>query len=77
MRGIGDENMRYLLYSRPILKDLCHGQTRLIRKLSIENKIKFNSVDNILMKNKGNQREQISFNKDKIVNVLSFDLILS
>ena len=52
-----------------------HGQTRLIRKLSNENKLSFDSIEKILMEDKGNQREQISFNKSKIIDVLPFDLV--
>ena len=42
-----------------------HGQTKLIRKLSVEKNLNFDSVEKILTENKGNQREQISFNKDR------------
>ena len=52
-----------------------HGQTRLIRKLSNENKLNFDSIEEILLEDKGNQREQISFNKSKIIDVLPFDLV--
>lgn len=52
-----------------------HGQTRLIRKLSVDKKLDFIAVDNILIEDKGNQKEKISFNKDRILDVLPFDLI--
>lgn len=52
-----------------------HGQTKLIRKLSVEKNLNFDSVEKILTENKGNQREQISFNKDRIVQALPFNIV--
>lgn len=66
-----------LVYSVIIYEDRTpsHVQTKLIRKLSVENNLNFDSVEKILTENKGNQREQISFDKDRIVQVLPFDLV--
>ena len=50
-----------------------HGQTIRIKKLSIKNLITFDEVEKILLEEKGNQHEQISFNKSKIMSVLPFN----
>ena len=41
----------------------------------VEKNLNFDSVEKILTENKGNQREQISFNKDRIVQALSFNIV--
>lgn len=45
-----------------------------IRKLSSKKLLTFDDIDKILLEQKGNQHEQISFNKSKIISVLPFDL---
>ena len=52
-----------------------HGQAKQLRKLSNEGKITFDSVEEILCKSKGNQQEQISFNKERIEKVLPTELL--
>ena len=51
-----------------------HGQTIRIRKLSTNKLLTFDDIDKILLEEKGNQHEKISFNKLKIISVLPFDL---
>lgn len=51
-----------------------YAQTIRIRKLSKKKIITFNEIDKILLEQKGNQHEKISFNKSKIISVLPFDL---
>lgn len=45
-----------------------------IRKLSSKKLLTFDDIDKILLEQKGNQHEQISFNKSKFISVLPFDL---
>lgn len=52
-----------------------HAQTIEIRKLSKSKKLDFNSLEDILCQKKGNQNDQISFNKDKIESVLPTELL--
>lgn len=51
-----------------------HGQAIRIRKLGSKKLLTFDDVDKILLEEKGNQHEKISFNKSKIINVLPFSL---
>lgn len=51
-----------------------YAQTIRIRKLSKKKIITFNEIDKILLEQKGNQHEKISFNKSKMISVLPFDL---
>lgn len=51
-----------------------YAQTIRIRKLSKKKIITFNEIYKILLEQKGNQHEKISFNKSKIISVLPFDL---
>jgi len=51
-----------------------HGQTIRIKKLSTKKLLTFDDIDKILLEEKGNQHEKISFNKSKIISVLPFDL---
>lgn len=66
-----------LLYSTFIYDDLTpsHGQAIKIRELSKKKQLNYNTLDEILSKIKGNQNEQISFNKEKIEAVLPVDLL--
>lgn len=47
-----------------------HAQTIKIRKLAKEKKLDFDTLEKLLDEKKGNQNEQITFNKNKIENVL-------
>ena len=47
-----------------------HAQTIKIRKLAKEKKLNFDTLEKLLDEKKGNQNEQIAFNKNKIENVL-------
>lgn len=51
------------------------AQAIKIRKLSEENKLTVETIDNILLEEKGNQHQQISFNKVNIENVLPKELL--
>lgn len=66
-----------LVYMGITYEDLTpsHGQAKQLRKLSNEGKITFDSVEEILCKSKGNQQEQISFNKKRIEKVLPTELL--
>ena len=66
-----------LVYMGITYEDLTpsHGQAKQLRKLSNEGKITFDSVEEILCKSKGNQQEQISFNKERIEKVLPTELL--
>ena len=52
-----------------------HSQAIRIRKLSKKKLLTFDGIDKILLEEKGNQHEKISFNKSKIISVLPFDLV--
>ncbi len=66
-----------LLYSTFIYDDLTpsHGQAIKIRELSKKKQLNYNTLDEILSQSKGNQNEQISFNKEKIESVLPSELL--
>lgn len=66
-----------LVYMGITYEDLTpsHGQAKQLRKLSNEGNITFDSVEEILCKSKGNQQEQISFNKERIEKVLPIELL--
>ena len=51
------------------------AQAIKIRKLTEKKKLDFDILEKILCEEKGNQHEKISFNKSKIISVLSFDLV--
>lgn len=51
-----------------------HAQAIRIRKLSSKKFLTFDDIDKILLEEKGNQHEKISFNKSKIISVLHFNL---
>ena len=51
-----------------------HSQAIRIKKLSVKQMITFDEVEKILLEQKRNQHEQISFNKSKIMSVLPFNL---
>ena len=47
-----------------------HAQEIKIKKIAKDNKIDFDILEGILNEKKGNQNNKISFNKEKIENVL-------
>ena len=51
------------------------AQVIKIRKLVDKKKIDFNTLEKILCEEKGNQHEQIAFNKEKIISVLPPELL--
>ena len=52
-----------------------HGQAIIIRKLSEKKKLTYEKLEDLLREKKGNQNERITFNKQKIEEVLPFDLV--
>lgn len=66
-----------LVYSVIEYEDLTpsHNQTIRIRNLSKEKRLDIDSLEDILLEEKGNQKEQISFNKDKIEKALPSELL--
>lgn len=68
-----------LLYSTIQYMDITpsHAQAIVIRKLSKEKKLNFNELEKIMDQKKGNQNEQISFNKEKIMSVIPIELLNS
>lgn len=65
-----------LVYSTMIYDDLSpsHAQTIRIRKLSEQKKLNAEELEKILSEEKGNQHEQISFNRENIERVLPYEL---
>lgn len=66
-----------LLYNSIIYEDATpsYAQSRKIRELSSNKKLTFDMIEKILDQMKGNQNERITFNKNKINNVLPKNLI--
>ena len=52
-----------------------HGQAIKIRKLSEKKQLTYEKLEDLLSEKKGNQNERITFNKQKIEEVLPFDLV--
>lgn len=69
-----DEQM--LVYSEMTYEDLSpsHAQAIRIRKLSEKKQLNADTLEDILTEQKGNQHEQISFNKENIEKVLPYEL---
>ena len=65
-----------IVYSAIIYEDTTpsHAQAIRIRKLSSKKLLTFDDIDKILLEEKGNQHEKISFNKSKIISALPFNL---
>ncbi len=65
-----------LVYAGITYNDLIpsHAQAIKIRELSKNKKLTYDSLEELLTQNKGNQNEQISFNKEKIESVLPLEL---
>ena len=51
-----------------------HAQAIKIRKMSKSKKLEFNTLEELICEKKGNQQEQIQYNKDKIYKALPFEL---
>lgn len=66
-----------LVYMGITYEDLTpsHAQAIKIRQLCKEKNFNFDVLEDILCQNKGNQNEQISFNKEKIESVLPSELL--
>ena len=65
-----------LLYSEIVYEELTpsHAQAIKIRELSKNKQLNDDSLEKILDEKKGNQNEKISFNKDKIVKALPYEM---
>ncbi len=66
-----------LVYMGITYEDLTpsHGQAKKIRELAKDKKLTFDSLEEILCEQKGNQHEQISFNKNNIEEALPSELL--
>jgi ParB family chromosome partitioning protein len=66
-----------LVYMGITYEDLTpsHGQAIKIRQLAKDKKLTFDSLEDILCEQKGNQHEQISFNKSNIEKALPSELL--
>ena len=71
------QEQQKLVYMGITYEDLTpsHGQAIKIRELAKNKELTFDSLEDILLEEKGNQREQISFNKDKIEKALPSALL--
>lgn len=71
------KNEQKLVHSEMIYDDLSpsHAQAIRIRKLSEKKKLDADKLEKILLEKKGNQHEQISFNRENIESVLPYDLL--
>ena len=71
------QEQQKLVYMGITYEDLTpsHGQAIKIRELAKNKELTFDSLEDILLEEKGNQREQISFNKDKIEKALPSELL--
>lgn len=66
-----------LVYASITYEDLTpsHSQTKRIRELSKQKLLNYNTLEKIFLEKKGNQNDQISFNKNNIESVLPYDLL--
>lgn len=66
-----------LVYTEVTYDDLTpsHSQAKQIRELSKEKKLNLDVIESILSQQKGNQKDQISFNKDRIEKALPSELL--
>lgn len=66
-----------LVYASITYEDLTpsHAQTKRIRELSKKKLLDYNALEEIFLEKKGNQNDQISFNKKNIETVLPHDLL--
>ena len=72
-----NKEQQKLVYMGITYEDLTpsHGQAIKIRQLAKEKELNFDSLEEILCEQKGNQKDQISFNKDNIEKVLPSELL--
>ena len=70
------QHEQQIVYSVITYEDVTpsHAQAIRIRKMSLKKLLTFDDIDKILLEEKGNQHEKISFNKSKIISVLPFSL---
>lgn len=66
-----------LVYTEITYDDLTpsHSQAKQIRELSKEKKLNLDVIESILSQQKGNQKDQISFNKERIEKALPSELL--
>ena len=72
-----NKEQQKLVYMGITYEDLTpsHGQAIKIRELAKNKELTFDSLEEILCEQKGNQKEQISFNKDNIEKALPSELL--
>ncbi len=72
-----NKEQQELVYAGITYEDLTpsHGQAKKIRELAKDKKLTFDSLEEILCEQKGNQHEQISFNKNNIEEALPSELL--
>ena len=72
-----NKEQQELVYAGITYEDLTpsHGQARKIRELAKNKELTFDSLEDILCEQKGNQREQISFNREKIEKAVPSELL--
>lgn len=72
-----NKEQQQLVYMGITYEDLTpsHGQAVKIRQLAKDKKLNFDSLEEILCQQKGNQKEQISFNKENIEKALPRELL--
>ena len=72
-----NKEQQKLVYMGITYEDLTpsHGQAIKIRELAKDKELTFDSLEEILCEQKGNQKEQISFNKDNIEKALPSELL--
>ena len=71
-----NKDQQELVYSEMKYDDMSptHAQAIKIRKLAEKKELDADKLEDIFMEEKGNQHEKISFNKDKIVNALPYEM---
>ncbi len=71
------KNEQEMVYEEIYYEELTpsHYQAKRMRELSEKGKLNADEIENILCEEKGNQREQISFNKEKIEKALPSELL--
>ena len=71
------KNEQEMVYEEIYYEELTpsHYQAKRMRELSEKGKLNADEIENIMCEEKGNQREQISFNKEKIEKALPSELL--
>ena len=72
-----NKEQQELVYAGITYEDLTpsHAQAIKIRQLAKDKQLDFDSLEDILLQEKGNQREKITFNKERIEKVLPSDIL--